>query len=46
MSKSFGLSYIYWLELQYSMVNEGFGLTELCEWNGNVPLKFFDKFDN
>lgn len=48
MSKMFGLSYIYWLEIQYRCFVEGgyaeSSFEEMCKWNGNVPAKFFDKF--
>lgn len=47
MSKIFGLSYIFWLEIQYFLdLNDGLGITfrEMCEINGNVPVEFFNKF--
>ncbi len=45
MCKIFGLSYIYYLEIQYKTIDiGGFDLQEFQDWNGNVPLKFIEKF--
>lgn len=43
MSKKFGLAYIYYIEGAYSIKDE---LTdeEFCRLNGNVPMKFMEKF--
>jgi hypothetical protein len=46
MTKLFGLPYILWLEIQYRILQDGYGnMDELCRWNGNVPSSFFKKFD-
>lgn len=49
MTKLFGLCYIYWLELQYlscviESYDQGAALDEVCQFNGDVPKAFFDKF--
>jgi hypothetical protein len=50
MSKLFGLSYIYWLEIQYrclmdsSRANDPQAFDEICRWNGGVPASFFSRF--
>lgn len=46
MCKQYGLSYLYWLELQYRMYKEHQHITmqELIEWNGNPPIDFFNRF--
>ena len=45
MTKLFGLSYIYWLECQYRMIDTGgFNREEMLKWNGNVPESFLKRF--
>jgi hypothetical protein len=43
LSKKFGLSYMYYLEIAFKSKDE---LTneEFCQLNGSVPLRFLDKF--
>jgi len=44
MCKLFGVSYLYWLEIQFKLVDEKMSLKEVCDLNGNVPISFFERF--